>query len=183
MIHIIREIAKGEPVEVVRLAELMNQPAEKVMKLLGNGPVQRDDQGRVVGFGLTLDPTQHQFEVNGRTFWAWCAVDSLVFPPMLNLSARIKSPCAVTGEIIEITVTPKAIEKVKPASAVVSIVTPKLDEMADIRQLVCSGQLFFKSAEAAKEWQKKHPDALILPVADAFSLYKQLTKQVWTVEE
>ena len=103
-VYLIRAIAaKGEPVEAAQLAHLMGQPAEKVTHLLEDITV-RDEQGRVVGFGLSLIPTEHQFEVNGRTFWTWCAVDSLVFPPLLNLPARIKSHCAVTGEMIEVTV-------------------------------------------------------------------------------
>ena len=182
IIHIIRAIAaKGEPVEAAQLAQLMDQPTEKVTQLLADITV-RDEQGRVVGFGLSLIPTDHQFEVNGHTLWTWCAVDSLLFPPLLNLPARIKSHCPVTGEMIKIALTPETIEKVTPASAVVSIVTPKLDKIADVRQLVCSNQSFFKSAGVAKEWQKKHPDALILSVTDTFTLYKQITKQVWTVE-
>jgi hypothetical protein len=51
--------------------------------------------------------------------------------------------------------------------------------MADVRAMICSGQVFFKSAEVAKEWQEKHPNSLILPVHDYFEMYRQVFEQLW----
>lgn len=110
MIYIIRELAKGKPVESARLAQLMQQPAEKVQQLLEQGSVPRDEQGRVTELGMTLDPTPHEFEVEGRTLWVWYPIDLLMFPPILNVSAHTKSPCAVTGEPVELDLTPDTVK-------------------------------------------------------------------------
>jgi alkylmercury lyase len=180
VLYTVRELAKGEPVEPGRLAELMGEPVEDTMKRLED-VVEWDDQGRVVGHGLTFVPTQHEFEINGRTMWVWCAGDAIIFPAWIDHPARIKSPCAVTGEMIEITVTPDPVKQETPAGAVASLIThdPEVSGMADVRAAICSGQVFFKSAEVAKEWQEKHPNSLVLPVNDYFEMYKQVHEQMW----
>jgi len=179
VLHTVRELAKGEPVEPARLAELTNEPVEETKKQLEN-VVEWDDEGRVVGHGLTLVPTQHEFDVNGRTLWVWCAGDAIIFPAWIDQPARINSPCAVTGEKIEVFVTPDAVKEVTPAGAAASLIThdPKVSGMADVRAAICSGQVFFKSLEVAKEWQEEHPNSLILPVSDYFEMYKQVHEQL-----
>ena len=56
---------------------------------------------------------------------------------------------------------------------------PAVSGMADVRAAICSGQVFFKSAEVTKDWQRSRPNSLILPVGDYFELYKQVHEQMW----
>lgn len=180
LVHTVRELSMGEPVEPARLAQLIGEPVKTIRQRLEN-VVEWDSQGRVVGEGLTLIPTQHEFELNGRTMWVWCAGDAIVFPMWINQAARIKSPCAVTGEQVEVTVTPEAVTEVSPPGAVASLIThdPNVSSMADVRSLICSGQVFFKSAEMAKHWRLKHPNAVVLPVRECFAVYKQVHDLMW----
>ena len=61
----------------------------------------RDEEGRVFGFRrLTLKPTSHVLEVDGRTLYAWCAVDTLFLPERLGRPARIRSNSPQSGETI-----------------------------------------------------------------------------------
>lgn len=184
--YLIRELAKGEPVPPARVAEVMGMPVDDAEKMLKDATLQ-DDQGRVIGFGLSITPTEHTYETEGRTLYSWCAVDSVAYPQILDKPALVKSSCAVTGEPIELELTPEAVKKVTPESVVVSILAPDLNQptgelIKRLRQLFCSGQLFFKSAEVAEQWRQKHPEvpvAAILPVREAFELYKQLGKELW----
>ena len=42
------------------------------------GRIRRDETGRVVGSaGLSVIPDRHRMELDGRTFWTWCAYDIL----------------------------------------------------------------------------------------------------------
>lgn len=177
MPRVIRELAGGEPVAPERIVERSTQPPEQVMELLDQMTL-KDEDGRITAFGLSLTPTDHEFELDNRTMWVWCAVDALVFPAILNRTARIKSRCAVTGEPIEVVATPVSIEKVRPTAAAVSIITPSVEQPSMIRQLVCSGQLFFSSVERGRNWQRDHPEARIVPVTEAFALYQQVVKEV-----
>jgi alkylmercury lyase len=127
-----------------------------------------DDQGRVVGLGLTLRPTPHRLELEGNALYAWCALDALLFPVLLGRQASIESPCRGTGDPMHIEVTPAGIEVVEPPSAVVSIVAAR--DLATFRRISCNNKHFFSSPEAASRWLERHPQATILPAEDAFRL-------------
>ncbi len=162
-------LARGKPVSVEEIAAAAGKSPEEVQLAIGQvAGVDRDEQGRIVGAGLSLVPTPHRFEVEGRTLFAWCALDTLIFPVILGRPANIESPCRGTGEPVRVEATPAGIETVEPPSAVVSVVEPK--DVANIRGVVCENVHFFSSPEAASWWLEKHPEATILSVEDAFRL-------------
>ena len=179
MVPALRELAGGQPVEPQRLAALAGVGVEQTIALLRQAAVEWDPSGtRLVGFGLTSTPTPHRFRVHGHALWTWCAVDAIFFPVLIGAAAQIESPCAATGELVRTQATPTGVERVDPAGAVVSIVTPAVD-LAEVRQAVCAAQHFYRDAAAAAAWQAGHPQALLLPVAKVFALYRRAALRVW----
>jgi alkylmercury lyase len=47
-----------------------------------------DAQGQIVGWGLTLLPTPHRFVLPERPLFTWCAFDTVLFPPLLQVEAH-----------------------------------------------------------------------------------------------
>ena len=129
---------------------------------------ERDEQGRDVGLGLTLRPTPHRLELEGRTLFAWCALDALLFPVLLRRAASIESPCRGTGEPVRAEVTHAGIVTVEPPSAVVSIVAAR--DLTSVRSVGCNNTHFISSPEAASRWLEKLPEVTILSVEEAFRL-------------
>jgi alkylmercury lyase len=170
-------LAKGKPASPEEIAAASGKSPEEVRAALEQFPsAEWDEQGWVVGLGLTLRLTPHRFEVEGRsTLFAWCALDALLFPVLLRRSASIESPCRGTGEPVRVEVTPDGIEAVEPPSAVVSIVAAR--DLANIRSAGCNNTHFFSSPEAASRWLEKHPEASILPVEDAFRLGRLIAEE------
>lgn len=76
----------------------------------------------IVGSELTFVPTEHQFQVEQRILFAWCAFDTLTYPVELHLCAQITSRCPVTGSSIQLTVTPEQALNLDPEEAQVSLV-------------------------------------------------------------
>jgi alkylmercury lyase len=162
-------LAKGKPASPEEIAAASGKPPEEVRAALDQFPsAEWDEQGRIVGLGLTLRPTPHRLELEGRTLFAWCALDALVFPLILGRTVSIESPCRGSGEPVHIEVTPAGIEAVEPPSAVVSIVAAR--DLASVRSVGCNNTHFFSSPEAASRWLERHPEATILPVEEAFRL-------------
>lgn len=171
---LLRLLALGEPVSAEALAAAAGRPVEHVRRVLPTRPsIELDDEGRVVGSGISLRPTPHRFVVNHRQLYTWCALDTLIFPKILGEAAQVHSPCHVTGQPVILTVRPDHIEDLEPATAVVSVITP--DDVSDVRAAFCSQVHFFANAEAAQPWREQHPDITVLPVAEAFALASQLT--------
>jgi len=176
---LLRLVARGEPVTVADIAAACGRPVAEVQAALSQMPdTELDDAGRVVGWGITQRPTPHQFEVDGRHLFTWCALDTLMFPALLGQAASVTSPCHATGEPVhvQVDVNPDRVGAVTPAEAVVSIVTP--GKTASIRGAFCNQVHFFASADAAAPWLAGHREASVLPVAEAFELGRPLIAQM-----
>jgi alkylmercury lyase len=162
-------LARGKPASPEEIAASSGKSPEEVRAVLDRFPsAEWDEQGRVVGLGLTLQLTPHRLGLEDRTLFAWCALDALVFPALLGRPASIESPCRGTGELVHIEVTPAGIEAVEPPFAVVSIVAAR--DLTNFRRVSCNNAHFFSSPEAASRWLEKHPEATILSVEDAYRL-------------
>ena len=162
-------LARRKEASLEEIAAASGKSPEEVRTALDRFPsAEWDEQGRIVGLGLTLGLTPHRLELEGRTLFAWCALDALLFPVLLGRPASIESPCRGTGELVHIEVTPAGIEAVEPPSAVVSIVAAR--DLTNFRRVSCNNAHFFSCPEAASRWLEKHPEATILSVEDTFRL-------------
>jgi len=170
---LLRLLADGQPVSIEDLAATASRPVDNIRQTVASLPdVELDDQGRIVGYGLTLRETPHRFEVEGKRLYTWCALDTLVFPALLGRTARVESPCHGTGTPVRVTVEPTGVTSVDPATAVVSIVAPV--EQASVRSAFCDHVHFFASPEAAQGWLDDHPGMSIHPVVEAHRLGQPL---------
>lgn len=172
---LIRLLAQGQPVSADALARESGRPREDVLATIhASSNVELDNESRIVGAGLSLRPTPHRLSVEGRLLYAWCALDTLMYPPFLGMAVEVESPCAVTGAPVRARVSASGVEEVVPAGAVISIVEP--DGAHGVRQGFCNYIHFFQSAETAAPWLEKHPGALLLSVSDAYLLGKELAR-------
>lgn len=173
---LLRELARGRPVSASALATALGWSTDRVREVLGQvSSLELDGNGSVVGAGLTLRETPHVFEVDGQRLHTWCALDALMFPPVIGKTARVSSRCAATGAPIHLTVTPDAVLDVEPPEAVVSLVLP--ESSCDVRSAFCVHSNFFASAPAAQPWLAEHPAAAVAGVADVFRLGREFAGQ------
>jgi alkylmercury lyase len=172
--HAVRLLSEGEPIAFEQLAAASGLPIEAVEDALDNQiSAECDDQGRLVGFALTLRPTSHRFTTSARTLYAWCASDTLMLPVVLGQPGLVESTCPRTGRAIRIELTPDGIERLDPPNAVVSAVRPP-GKLAEVRTATCQLGHFFSSRAAAAQWADEHPDGHIHPVEEAFRLDREV---------
>lgn len=171
---LIRLLAQGQPVSADVLAQASGRAREDVLAVIhASSNVELDGQGRIVGAGLSLQPTPHRLSVDGRRLYAWCALDALMYPPLLDTVVQVESPCAATGEPVRLRISTADVEVVTPAEAVVSVVKP-VDTLG-VRQGFCNDVHFFRSAQSAIPWLKQHSGALLLSVTEAYHLGRLMT--------
>lgn len=92
-VEFLRLLAQGAPVDVDELARASGLAPAETASALGRWPgVERDGADRVIGFGLTLEPTQHVVEIDGVRLYAWCALDTLA---ARNWTDRVEGAFAV----------------------------------------------------------------------------------------
>lgn len=163
-------LAAAEPITPAELAAAAGVSEPDLENATAGQDVEYDDEGRIVGWGLTRNPTPHKFAVDGKQLYTWCAPDTLIFPAVIGRIAYVESPCPTTGTIIRITVDPDAgITALEPSTAVVSIVDPDQIDLHAVRATVCNPQHFFATTDAARDWQSRHPGMSVLPVAEAYT--------------
>lgn len=167
-------LANGCPVPPDEIAIQLQVSPDKVISTLEGFGAEFDKEGNVLGFGLTLVPTPHAYEANGRKLYTWCAVDALKFPVMLKHAAQIESPDPITGEKVRVCVTANRVERVEPEGAVVSWVNNV--DVTDIRGSICKDVHFFSSPETASEWIAEHPGKTFYPVNDVYQAMKHMVQ-------
>ncbi|MGV7607493.1 organomercurial lyase MerB [Mycobacterium kansasii] len=173
LIPLLRLLASGNPVEVTTLAAAAGRTIEQARAQLARLPdTEYDNESRVVGHGLTLRPTQHRFTLDGAQLYTWCALDTLIFPLILDREAHVESASPCSRQPIRLTAGPRGVRDVEPATAVVSLVNP--DDITEIRSSFCNQVHFFTSVDDARSWLQTTPGGQVMPVAEAFDLVAQL---------
>jgi alkylmercury lyase len=176
---VLRLLAEGSPVGLDRLADAAGRSEGDVRTALDAMPdTEYDQDGRIVGWGITLRETPHRFTVDGHQLFTWCALDTLMFPTIIGRPAQVSSPSPASGAEVRVEVEPDRIVAVDPPQAVVSIVTP--GETSSVRGAFCNRVHFFTSPDDARGWLDDHPDGQVLPVAEAYALGRRLAEQMLT---
>jgi alkylmercury lyase len=174
--QILHLLAEGETVTPERLAEVSGQPVELIRMTftsLQNCGCELNEQGALVGDALTLTPTPHRFRVKGRDLYAWCALDTLFLPALIDRTAEVTSTCPQTGATMRLTVSPDCIEQVSPAETHLSIIfTPGCT--SGIQGTFCGQIHVFASRNAAIQWVGKRTDFAVLSISEAYELSRQV---------
>jgi alkylmercury lyase len=179
---LVRLIAGGRPVAVEAVAAAMGRPVADVERTLrAQAALEWDQAGRVIGFGLTLRPTDHRVVIGERTLYTWCATDPFLVCLVLDQRVTVESTCPASGRRVRLAVGPGGLTAVAPAGAVVS---QRLcgGAVADLRSDVCDHGHFFASPTDAAGWLTGHPDGEAIAVADAFARCRAAAEQLgWAV--
>jgi alkylmercury lyase len=173
-------VETGQPLAPVHLARRLQMSRENLTAHLARVPdTEFDTQGNIVGWGITLLPTQHQFRLKARPLFTWCAFDTVLFPPLLRIEAYVHSVCEMSGQPITFLATPEGIRELLPAKSVLSLILPA--ERCDcVRGTFCQQSLFFQSEEAASPWLALHPEAVLLSVEEAAQVGKLIAESRFT---
>lgn len=176
------QLAEGSPVSLEAIARRADIAAEAAAAVVVRMPglARFNRAGDVVGFlGLSLDPTPHVFEVNDLVLYTWCAWDSLFISRLLGTPARVISRCPVTGDSIQLGVTPDAVHDVAPPETVVSFLIACDPRQANgVVGACCEHIHFLSSARAGEEWLLAHRVGAVLSLGDAFELGRLFVDEV-----
>lgn len=173
---LIELLAQGCPVSVEEVAHATGMPVAEVERGLRDlSDVEWDDAGRITGLGLTSRPTENAIQIAGRTLYAWCAFDTLLFAALLERPMTIQSRDHATGLPIRISTAVDRVVAAEPPSTVVSWVGARRpEELAALRTSFCTHLHFFGTPATAAGWLAEHPDGTILAVADAYAAGRDL---------
>ena len=84
-------LAKGWPVSIEEIAKAASTEVGQVEKAVNAARCERDAQGGLVDlYGMTLTPTVHRLEIDGKVLFSCCALWAHVIPKLVDatVSAR-----------------------------------------------------------------------------------------------
>ena len=165
---ILHQVSRGKPLSKASLSTSLAISQDELDQRLTRLPdTEFDREGQIVGWGVTLVPTRHRFQIDGKLLYTWCAFDTVLFPPTLGQTAQVHSMCPATGQPVTFVVTPEGVVKeLTPASAIMSLIVTA--ERRDcVRATFCEQSLFFRSEQAAAGFLAAHPEALVLSIEEA----------------
>ena len=136
------------------------------------------------GWPSPSDPPDTAFGSTATTLYAWCSLDTILLPGLLEAEGVVESTDPVSGETIRLTVTADQIVEVQPPDAVTSIFVPgKNPTKTDDDELVvgadsevCTSMLFYASRENAEKALENYPNIAIFTIEEAFTL----ARETWT---
>jgi len=165
---IIQQVARGKPVTKADLQGSLHLSLEELEQGLAHLPdTEFDHSGNIIGWEVTLHATSHQFQLDGKALYTWCAFDTVLFPSSLQRPAQVQSSCAQTGYTISFVATPDGeVKDLTPAGSVMSLILPA-ERSECVRETFCYQSLFFQSEQAASTFLADHPEAILLSVEEA----------------
>jgi alkylmercury lyase len=175
---LLRRLAHARPVTLTQLARDSGRSHAEVRAELSElADTEYDDAGAIVGHGITLRPTPHQFSVDGRLLYTWCALDTLIFPAILNRPAHVLSPAPGSGELVRLRVEPTAaVTALTPPTAVVTVLLP--ERGSGVRSTFCTHVHFYPAPAAAQDWLTDHPGGAVLTIEQAAELGHRLAQNL-----
>jgi alkylmercury lyase len=169
-----------------RAGELLDASPDEIETLysaIEDGGGQLNDKGEFIGLALTLEPTRHRITMNNNDMYAWCSLDTILIPGLLETEGEVESTDPLTGEPIRLTVTADRVVEVDPPGAVTSIFVPGLSPKETAGDLpvgadseVCQSMLFYASRENAERALANYPNIAIFTIEEAFNL----AYETWT---
>ena len=180
-LSILQQVTRGKPIEKGSLAASLQVSQEELgQRLLRLPDTEFDPQGNILGWGVTLVPTRHRFQIYGQSLYTWCAFDTVLFPPSLLAEAQVQSICPVTGHPINFVATPSCtVKDLIPASSVMSLIIPA-ERSECVRATFCEQSLLFWSEQAASVWLSDHPQAILLSIEEAAVVGKMVAASRFT---
>ena len=190
LLWVIRQLGHGRPLTLKQvdqhIAELGIAPdaAHQFLRAV----TESDETNQIIGaMGLSLGEHPHRLSVGEVSLSAWCALDTLYLPAMLQQTVTITSPSPVTHQPIQLRVSPTRVEEINPSDAVVSLilVDPSQENMATVQAIwgtFCDHIYFFATRDEAEQWAKGRDDQnniAILTVEEGFARAGQIWSRVF----
>jgi len=177
-VQLLRLLGQGQPVSAAQVGAALGMAEVAVTETFERLPdIERDERGQVIGWGLSLRATPHQFRINGHTLFTWCALDALTYPILLEQTAQVVSVCPITQRPIQLCVGPDGMSALDPATTMVSLIIPDTHPNACNRASFCDQGHFFASPQAAATWQANHPEVRALPVEAIYQLGRMIAQR------
>jgi len=188
MVRMLRLLSEGRPLDRERIdAAIADLGDNEATYAQLEAWTERDGDDNIIGLGLTYNPTAHHLTIDGNPMWAWCAMDTLIFPIVLGKKVSVESTAPRTRETVNLKASPSGVTDVRPADAVITFPTRDSGEIdlstaSSIWVTFCHHSFFFPSRASAEEWAAGRDDIEILTLDEGFEVAEAIADAILRYE-
>jgi hypothetical protein len=122
--------------------------------------------------GLSLKQTGIEIKILDRDMYATSAIEALGLAPLIGADVKLRSACVVTGEEVDISVTPFGYETEHDKCAL-SFFHPDVLTL-DVCAACSSWSSFVLGEEAQIKYLEENPDQVLLPLSQSFQMARDV---------
>lgn len=169
-----RLLRTSAPATSAQLADDLHEPEHDLRSaiedLTAQGWLRLDSDGGITGSaGLSIHPDRHQINLDGSTFWTWCAYDILGIYAALGATGHARSTSPSNGRPLEI-----AFRDGQPEPSTLVLFLPDDDYTACCTSMYeqwCPNSNLFHTTDDATSWATDHGvTGTVLTLPDAAEL-------------
>ncbi|MDH5393019.1 MAG: organomercurial lyase [Gammaproteobacteria bacterium] len=175
-------LSRGKPLSIKTFAESIALSCEETETLLATWSGVSFDKKHCINafWGISTSPTAHSFRLNNQTLYTWCAWDLLLAAVIYRQTIQAQTQCPVSKKTISLSLGENGVEKIQPASAMITFVKPDINALkANITGSFCQYVFFVDSETSGKRWQKNHDNGFLLSIDQGFELAKNIMQTVF----
>jgi alkylmercury lyase len=174
---ITRLLARGAPVPAHDLARALDWSPARVEAALAALPsCERDDNGDVIGAGLSLSRGPHLLEIGRRRFFAARTMDVLVLAGLIDRDFVVSCSCTATGARIRIGANALGLGEGAPCGVVAFVPGPL---QASLRGAPADARLF-RSKGDAEPWVSVGPRGTLLSLKSVLQIGADFGRRAFT---
>jgi len=174
-------LAQGEPLPISRIAQAAGVEVRLIEEALRTARCRCDEDGCLIDlFGMSLQPTCHRLEINGRVVFSCCALWAHVIPKLVGHSANIESVDPASRQLVRLRVSPDGIESAEPANAMASLAVADSGSInANVEAAFCRHVRHLTSRQSAQRFAQASPSRRIVTLEGLHQAAMQLHQAIW----
>jgi alkylmercury lyase len=178
-------LAQGRPVSVEEIAKAAGTEVSQVEQAVDAARCERDAQGRLVDlYGMTLTPTLHRLEIDGKILFSCCALWAHVIPKLVDRTVQVDSVDPMRRELVRLAVSPAGLESADPPGAAATLAVAGQEAIdADVCGAFCCQVRHFVSRESAEEFAAIGPTCHAIELSELQGAAERLHQAIWIAVE
>ena len=176
-------LARGRPVGISELAASSDVPVEDVARALEVGRCELDKHGSLVDlYGMTLSPTLHRLDIDGRKLFSCCALWAHVIPKLVDQTVRVESIDPITRRAVRLSISPDGVESADPIGSAATMAIASREQIReDVGSAFCTLVKHFTSTESAERFTAESPTSHVVDVDTLDASANELHRAIWAV--
>lgn len=174
-------LARRGPLSINEIAEAAGGEIPLIKQTLQAARCRFDERGRLIDlFGMTLEPTLHRLEIEGKVVFSCCALWAHVIPKLVGRLAKVESVDPASRRVVRLSISPKGIAALDPPEAMATLAVADSGSVDDgVEAAFCRHVRHFACRDSAERFAQAFPARRVVTVEALHEAAQLLHQSIW----